>query len=280
MKYLLIKLLFFPSLLFAQASIKGVIINEAKEPLPLTNIVLVNKSAGTITDDQGRFVLENITETDSVKITNIAYKSIIVAIKNLYQNDTILLFRSEIALDEVIVGDLSKYRQEQLLGFSNYPDKGSFSLQPGNQIALYIANEKGITGHIKGISFQLKETGKCKNSMRLRLLRLDTLTSLPAKDILIENILLQSSDLKKANYIDVSKYNILLPYEGVVVLLEWVFPDNLCNKNAYSSVSANLLVPNNLVWMNYRDGAWKKNNRPRLPNGNFMTPNIGIKVAY
>ncbi len=277
---MLIKLMLFPSLLFAHASIKGIILNTDKEPLPLTNIVIVNKNAGTITDDRGRFLLENIAASDSVKISNIAYKAKAAAVKGLEQNDTILLTRSEIALDEIIVGDVSKYHQEQMLGFAGYAENGEFKLQPGSQLALYVANEKGLAGYIKGVSFQLTHTGKCRNSLRLRLLQLDTITALPAADILTQNILIQTASLKKLNYVDLSRYKIMLPYQGIVVLIEWVFPDTQCDRNAYSTIAANLSVPNNLVWLNFRDGVWKKSNRPRLPNGNFMTPNVGVMVGY
>jgi len=280
MKYLFFQLLLFPFLLFAQASIKGIVLNNNNEPLPLSNIVVLNKFTGTITSDNGAFALDNLSEDDSIKISNVAYQSRVVAIKRLQKTDTILLAANEVSMDEIVVGDLSKYQREQILGFSGYADNGSFKLQPGSQIALYIANEKGMEGYIKGVVFQLKQIGKCRNSLRLRLLNLDTIASLPARDLLRDNILLSSETLRKSNYVDLSRYKIQLPYEGVIVLLEWVFPDNKCDRNGYSVLAANLTIPSNLVWLNFRDGAWRKSNRPRLPNGNFMTPNVGIRVGY
>ena len=280
MKHLFFGLILYPTILFSQTGVKGIVTNAKGEPLPLSNIVVVNTYSGTVTDDKGAFVLENVNSTDSVRISNVAYQPRTIAVQSLRQADTILMAGNEISMEEVVVGDLSKYQREQTLGFSSYTDNGSFRLQPGSQIATYISNEKGTEGYIKGVLFQLKQIGKCRNSMRLRLLYLDTITSLPAGDILQENILIPSQTLKKANYVDLSKYKIPLPYEGIIVLLEWVFPDNQCDRNGYAVLAANLTVPSNVVWLNFRDGAWKKSNRPRLPNGNFMTPNVGLRVGY
>jgi hypothetical protein len=98
--------------------------------------------------------------------------------------------------------------------------------------------------------------------------------------LLLESILLNATKLKKSNYVDLSTYKIKLPPEGVFIVIEWVYPDTICDANSYSSLTATLGVPENLVWFNFRDKAWSKSHRPRLPNGNYMTPTIGLNVAY
>ncbi|WP_301920754.1 hypothetical protein [Ferruginibacter sp.] len=71
-----------------------------------------------------------------------------------------------------------------------------------------------------------------------------------------------------------------MPKEGLFILLEWIYPDKDCDKDSFTSIAANLSLPNNIVFLNFRDNAWKTSNRPRLPNGNYMTPNVALKVAY
>ncbi len=280
MKYLLIQLLLVPSLMFAQPNIRGAIVNKHKDPLPLTNIVLQNRAVGTITNEKGEFILSNITTADSIKITNIAYYSKVIAISNLRNNDTIILDENIQQLNDIVLKNLSKYKEEIKLGFDNYSNNGEFKFGPGNQIALFIANKLEIEGWIKGVSFKVKELGKCKNSMRIRLMQMDTLHFKPSIDILEENIIIKSGDLKKSNYLDLSTYKIMLPKEGIFIVLEWLYPDRDCDKNSYASISANLVEPSNIVLFNFRDKAWSKDSRPRLPNGNYMTPNIGLRVAY
>lgn len=280
MKYLLLIVYIFPVLMFAQTRVKGTVLNSAGDPLPLSNVVVINKCSGTITDEKGVFNLENVRTGDSVRISNVGYKSKSIIIQHVLETDTVYLEDNAIQMDEIVIGDLSKYHREQTLGFSNYSDNGSFQLQPGSQLATYIENENGVGGYIKGISFRLKEFGKCRNSIRLRLLHLDTLTSLPASDILRTNILISSDALKKSNYVDLSRFKISLPYEGIVIVLEWLYPDTKCDRNSYTIVSANLSVPKRLVWLNYRDNTWRKSNLPSQTNGNFMTPNVGVRVGY
>lgn len=280
MKFLLYQLLFFPSCLFAQAAIKGVVLDGNRHVLPFTNIVSLNRNIGTITNDQGQFSLENIANDDSVKISNIAYYSKVLTVKELKENDTIMLTENVRQLDEIILQNLSKYKTETELGFYNYISHGEFKLMPGNQLAIFIENKQGKEGWIKGISFKVKEFGKCKNSMRIRILKMDSVKFMPSADILDENAIIKSSELKKANYIDLSNYKIILPKEGVFIILEWLYPDKDCDKNSYTSIASNLLEPSNIVWLNFRDKAWSKGNRPRLPNGNYNTPNIGLRVAY
>ncbi len=280
MRFLITILILFPSILLAQATVKAVIVNEKKEPLPLTNIVLLNKYAGTITNESGEFTLSNASLTDSLKICNIAYYSRIIAIQDLIPGDTIILSENIKQLNGVILRNLSTYTNEITLGFYDYSNNGSFQLIPGNQIAIYIANKKDKEAWIKGVSFKVKELGKYKNSMRVRVLKMDSIKFMPSIDILDEHVIIKSSELKKSNYIDLSAYKIFLPKEGIFIVLEWLYPDNDCDKKSYTSISSNLIVPDNIVWFNFRDKAWSKDFRPRLPNGNYNTPNIGLKVAY
>jgi hypothetical protein len=280
MKFILIPLLLFPSILLAQATLKGTIVNGNKEPLPLTNIVLLKKNTGTITNENGQFNLTIASPADSIKISNIAYYSKLVAISDLQNSDTIVLSENIKQLNEIVVSNLSNFKTETNLGFYDNSANGSFKLIPENQLALYIANRQAKEGWIKGVSFKVKDLGKCKNSMRIRLLQMDSVKFMPSIDILDENLIIKSADLKKLNYIDLSAYKIMLPKEGVFVVLEWLYPDKDCDRNLYTSLSATLTEPTNIVWFNFRDKAWSKDKRPRLPNGNYMTPIVGLRVAY
>jgi len=280
MKHAYIICLLFPTMLFSQINIIGVIANHNKEPLPLTNIVLLRKNAGTITNEKGVFVLSDVMSDDSIKISNIAFNSKLVAVEDLVNNDTIFLVENIKNLTAIEVRNLSGYKKEMELGFYNQSGNGEFKLKPGNQLAIYIYNKLDKEAWIKGVSFRMKNMGKCKNSLRVRVLQSDTLHWAPSADLLLESVLLNATELKKSNYVDLSFYKIKLPPEGIFIVIEWVYPDTICDANSYSSLTATLGVPDNLVWFNFRDRAWSKSHRPRLPNGNYMTPTIGLNVAY
>ncbi len=103
---------------------------------------------------------------------------------------------------------------------------------------------------------------------------------MPTGDILDENVIIKSIDLSKRNYNDLSTFKIMLPKEGVFVVLKWLYPDKECCKNLHTSLSAILTEPSNIVWFSFRDKVWSKDKRPRLPKGNYMTLKVGLKVTF
>ncbi|MEO8819738.1 MAG: hypothetical protein ABI267_10200 [Ginsengibacter sp.] len=277
---LIIILLLTPVCTLSQNIIKCVVTNSKGVALPYTNIVSMKKNIGTITNEKGEFEIKNIADTDSIKISNVAFIPQVLGVKDLHAYENIILTDSIKKLEDIIIVNFNKFKNLQTIGFSNYSNNGEFKLQPGNQLATFVPNNFQRKGWIKGVYFKIKNFGKCKNDIRIRLLNVDITEFKPGIDILNENIILSTDDLKKTNYIDLTDYKIILPKKGVFIVIEWLYPDNDCIKNTYFSIAANLKMETNLVWLNFRDKHWEHSNRPKLPNGNFMTPNVGLKVAY
>jgi CarboxypepD_reg-like domain len=279
MKFLFL-FVFLPCIALGQNVLKGVVVNAKNEPLPLTNIVTQQKFIGTITNEKGEFELMNVAKTDTLKITNVSFLPKLLAVQTFRNNDTIRLVDKIQQLDEVVVRNFSGFTNEQTIGFKDRSTNGEFQLLPGNQLAVYMSNTNQREGWLKGIYFKVKKIGKCKNSMRIRIFNVSAAPFMPYVDLLHENVIIDNSNIRKKNFIDLSAYKIIFPKEGVFAVLEWLYPDKDCDKAAYTSISATLTVPQNLVWLNYRDRQWGHSNRPRLPNGNFMTPSISLQVAY
>jgi len=279
MKILFYLFLIFPLISFSQTNLKGIICNHDKSPLPYTNVVLLKKNKGTASNEKGEFQLNNISLDDTVRITNIAYYPKLIRASMSIKNDTIYLEDQIKELAEVTVMNFEIFRNEQDLGFLEYKHNASFELQPGNQIAVFIENKIKREGWIKVVSFRVKDKGTCKNSIRVRLLQPDPRGNEPSYDILDQNIIINFNELKKINHIDLSQFKILMPKEGVFVVLEWVSPDINCDKYSYTTIYGNMAVANNLVWLNFRDKHWS-HNQPTCPNGSYITPNVSLKVAY
>ena len=280
MKFIVFVLIVIPTLTFSQINIKAVVYNSKEKPLSFTNIVSVKKQNGTVTDEKGKFQLENLDKDDTLKITNIAYYSKLVSVKTLLKNDTIFLNENTKTLDEVIIPNFGGFKTEEDLGFLNFKTNASFDLKPGGQIALFIENKRKRIEWIKEVSFKAKTQGKCKCGIRVRLMQPDSSGKKPDLDLLNDNVIVNSSDLKRTNRINLSDYKILMPKNGVFVVLEWLYSNTDCDKNSFTNILSNMAVTTDLVWFNYRDKTWQHNFRPRVPNGNYMTPNIGVKVAY
>ncbi len=274
--HLLVLLLYLPAFCFSQTNINAVICNRAKAPLPYVNIVSLNHQTGTVTDANGMFELNKLGANDTLKISAIGYISKLLPVKNLTPGDTLFLEKRVHELNTVTIRD---YRQNVQLGFEGYPNNASFNFTPGGEVGLYIENTRKQEALIRSVSFRIKTKQAC-SSIRVRLMNVDIKNRLPGEDLLTENVIIGPADLKKDNRVDIEKYHLLLPNEGVFVVLEWVSAEGNCGKNVYTALAANQSIPNNLVWLNFRDKHWAHSNTPRLPNNNYMTPNIGLNVAY
>jgi len=77
MKYLIILFFILNRFLFAQNSISGKVTeSETNKPLPKANVVLEGEgSRGTSTDDEGIFLLDNISQGDVILISYVGYNS-------------------------------------------------------------------------------------------------------------------------------------------------------------------------------------------------------------
>jgi len=277
---LLFILLVTPFFTFSQENIRCIVTNSSGAALPFTNIVSIQKNIGTITNEKGEFQINNFSDTDSIKITNVAFIPRVLAVKDLKPDQKIFLADSIKKLENIVIANFNKFKNSKVIGYLNYPENGEFKLLPGNQLATFIGNDFHKQAWIKGVYFKIKTFGKCRNSIRIRLLGIDTTLFEPGLDILNENITLSTDALKKTNYLDLSNYKLILPKSGVFIVIEWLYPNSDCNENTYFSIGANLKIETNLVWLNFRDRHWTHSDRPRLPNGNFMTPNVALKVGY
>lgn len=102
--YLFFLALFFCSISFAQNSVKGVVTDEKKQPIPGANINVAGVKEGTITNYDGSFVLVTTQAPPfSLEVTAIGYSSSSVAVESLNQNIMVKLNAEETKLNEIVV---------------------------------------------------------------------------------------------------------------------------------------------------------------------------------
>lgn len=79
MKYIFVFIIIFPTLLFGQGSIKGIVYDsKTNTPLVSANIYIQDLNIGTITDNNGNFVFENVAiGKHSISISFMGYTSVI-----------------------------------------------------------------------------------------------------------------------------------------------------------------------------------------------------------
>jgi hypothetical protein len=86
--------------------VKTVVDSSSKLPIQFVNIVLTsNPHQGTITNEDGLFILYLINKSDSIEVSHIGYNKI--RLSSNFTKDTIYLNSSATLLDEVTISDMS-----------------------------------------------------------------------------------------------------------------------------------------------------------------------------
>ncbi|CAM3650627.1 TonB-dependent receptor [Flavobacterium chungbukense] len=102
--YLLIMLLFFSGISFAQNTITGSVTDGNKQSIPGANIVVVGESTGASTDFDGSFKLStNAKLPFSVKVSAIGFESKTINVTAANQKLNVILKDEETKLDEIVV---------------------------------------------------------------------------------------------------------------------------------------------------------------------------------
>lgn len=227
---LLLSLIILQVDLLAQA-VEGRIQDKVTgEPLAYVNIGVVGKDVGTVSNQQGNFLL-NIDERynqDTLKISIVGYqsRSFVVADfrKQMQNNPTVTLTEATAMLKEVVVED-KRYRgrklNEKVLGNTDATD-GS---QTGFDTNL-LGNEMGIIVKVRRKptfiqDFSINITENQYNSFKFRINFYTVKKGLPDTNILTDNIVVDSQ-LKEGNLtVDLREYNIVME-DNFFVAMEWI----------------------------------------------------------
>lgn len=108
MKYLLPFIAYFLTihLALSQTAITGnVLDSETKEPLPYTNIAVSGQPKGTVSNIEGRFMLnmDGINPSDSIVFSHIGYKTVKVKAADLHSKTTVMMMAVSFNLKEIQV---------------------------------------------------------------------------------------------------------------------------------------------------------------------------------
>ncbi len=89
---------------FAQTKVGGRVSDTSGEPVPFANVVFVNSTLGTTTDETGEFYLQADENYDSLAVSFLGYKTLKIALKSSVNfNMKLTLEEDEAMLDEVVI---------------------------------------------------------------------------------------------------------------------------------------------------------------------------------
>lgn len=66
---------------YAQTRISGILEDQSGTPVPFANVVFLNSSEGTTTDQEGGFYLASVKDQDSVEFSYVGYQTLILPVK-------------------------------------------------------------------------------------------------------------------------------------------------------------------------------------------------------
>ena len=269
------------------AQINGIVVNDKGNPVPYVNIWVENENIGTTSDQNGIFKIH--ATSDKVLIfSSVGYEIRKTAIKD---NDKVILKEAIFRLEELVVsnrkkdkeievGDAKKIHHTQLSG-----DKPWIYAKLFEYDSTYAA-----TPFLKKIIF-FSDSEKKDAKLKIRVFQMND--SLPANDLLSEDLIVTVKKGMRKNVIDVSKYNLRFPEKGIVIGLEWMIIEE--NKFSFEYKEAKKLIKmecyapslvlNYSEYVNafrYSKGKWYKNmiipnNGTERPWDNkAMTPAINL----
>lgn len=145
------RLFFLCSMLFliiwsahGQNNVQGTVTDESGEPLIAVNVLVKGTNQGTVTDFDGKYILENINDNAILVFSYIGYQSQEVPINGRSTVDATMLTDAQL-LDEVVVVGYGTSRKKDLTGsIVNVQAEQLEKYQPSNMQELLRASVPGL----------------------------------------------------------------------------------------------------------------------------------------
>ena len=269
MKFLLFFLLFVFQVQAQEVLFEGYVYdNKTKKPIPYVNLSFLNTLKGASTDEDGHFYL-NVPKPfleKKIHISSLGYNDTIVNAKMLYKAKKMHMIEESFELDEVIVTEKLDHT-DVLNPISSYSLTSGFSSSVTPWVlGVYFPNIGAQKKYVEKITVFVNKNKSFKNKtskFRIRVYDVDPKTRKPKDDLLRESIILEHDVKKEFVAIDLSKYRIKIPKEGIYVGLEWLFVEG----NRYVKTTVNSLANKNEVEDRFApvfSGVYTKNQNYRV----------------
>ena len=221
------KIAFLLFLLFnlSFAQIKGVVRDSITgNPIPYVNIWVENENIGTTSQEDGTFELKTSKEKQLV-FSALGFKTKICKLSN---TNEIVLSLLVYQIENVEITKLKNTKEIEIGVSKNIHHKYLSGDMPSIFGKLFIYKPKySETPYLKKIVF-LSDSEKKNAKLKIRIFQLKD--SLPDEDMLYEDVFVTVKKRRKENVVDVSKYKIKMPSNGIIIGLEWL----IIEENKYS----------------------------------------------
>ncbi len=257
-------LLFSLSNVFSQERIiKGSVLDDLKKPIQYANIGVLSKPIGTVTNNEGEFILK-INDShilDTLKISSLGFKSKEFIIKDLLDNkiSDIYLESHVEELEEVLISfdNLKSYtegkektKSKNQVFFAN-PEIKNINL--GSEIGRKFILGSKKPSIIEGFKFYIKENNYEKIKFRINIYGISN--EIPSNRINKIDIYSEVQNTKGWINVSLADYNIVTK-DDVIVTVEWIEASKTGDKLSFP-----LLIPSFNSIHYYKQSAqsqWRK----------------------
>ena len=296
--------LFFLSctpLIVCSQTIKGKVIDvQTGELLPYANIVLLNKNKGTTTDEKGKYEFDISGETtDTLLVSYLGYITQKITLEQFFESENnvlnIKMLESSSLIDEVVL-EVKKAKYTSSTKINIKKKKTHITTVPyGYERVVLIENEKGKKGKLESLSFFFVKNTTDDYEVypcyfRIKFYRYNKGVNLPEELLSYEEIIIKPKNETKKFEIDLNKYNIMFPVEGICVGLESIKPEFVKKPNTIMYTTAPRVSCTNaktpLMWTSFMNKKFilKKNRYARKVFGStkhfYVNLLVQMSVQY
>jgi hypothetical protein len=225
-------ILLFLFTISATAQIKGVVRDSiTKEPIAYVTLVYENTEIGTNANEKGEFELTKHENNFIINVSCLGYKTKKLHISN--SNNVYLSPKQEV-IQEVIISN-RKNTSEIIVGKHKNSSVSYGSSKPGIIYAKYINYNNEVENHpfVKKIQFTTRSMKK-NAKLKLRFLSVNKNKELVG-DIIFDEIIVTVKSGVHNNTVDLEKYNIIIPKEGIFIGFEIL----IIEENKYEHIYTN-----------------------------------------
>jgi hypothetical protein len=247
------------------AQISGTLVNEKDEPIPYVNIWVQDENIGTTSDEKGIFKIN----TNSEKTLVFSAVGFEIKKTSIQDNEKVILKEAIYKLDEVIVTKRKQDKEFKIGGAEKIHHKQLSGDKPWvyGKLFEYDSIYKA-TPYLKKIVF-FSDSEKKGAKLKIRIFQFNN--SIPTIDLLDEDLIVTVKKGMRKNEIDISKYNLRFPKNGIVIGLEWMIIEEnkfvfeyttsmTKKKSKEKSYAPSLIVNYSKVEnsFNYSEGKWSR----------------------
>ncbi|GAB3895654.1 hypothetical protein GCM10028803_12410 [Larkinella knui] len=286
-------LLFRSASVLAQTTVAGQVrIDDTSQPVSYALISEPQHRFGTYADAQGRFSARFPPGIDTLLISCVGFESLLLPLAGLADTTVFRLRSKPNVLTEIVVrgqkprlATVGAIRKRAPIVWGNCSGRNI-------EFALYVRNTNGIRGYLQRVSYLIARGGVPSAPFRVRVYA--NTDGEPGEDRLPQSVVTAARRGNTWCEVDLSRYQIAFPKEGLFIAMEWLpteearykfatsfkMPDG--QKNVRECFGQYLAFSRELrtatYWERINGGTWRRN-APLSRVGLGEHPVIQAKIA-